>query len=98
MTAKPEITRASAELEDLAVAVRPDWDREAVSAAITAATVSGMPWPRMLAELVRLMTRPDGSPRELREMAADPRQSFSHDPDAYRNGVAAARAALGRTA
>jgi hypothetical protein len=89
------ITRAAAELETLAAAVRPDWDRDAVSSAITAATVSGMPWPRILAETVRLMCRDDSTPRELLDLAADVRRAYSHDPEAYRTGLAAARAAIG---
>lgn len=89
------IERATAELAELAAAVRPDWDRSAISAALANATVSGMPWPRLLTETVRLMTREDGSPRELLDLATDARRAYGHDADAYRTGLAAARAAIG---
>jgi hypothetical protein len=90
------IERAPAELTELAAAVRPDWHRDSVASAITTATASGMPWPRILAEMTRLMCRENGTPRELLDLSADVRRSYSHDPDAYRAGLAAARQAIGR--
>jgi hypothetical protein len=90
------IERATAELTELAVTVRPDWDRDALSAALSTATVSGLPWPRLLAETVRLMMREGSSPRELLDLAADVRRAYVHDPEAYKSGLAKAREAIGR--
>jgi hypothetical protein len=91
------IGRATPQLLDLAMAVRSDWDRHELESAVAAATVAGMPWPRILTEMVRLMTRPESSPRELAAQAADPRSAYGHDPEAYRSGLAAARDALNRS-
>jgi len=92
------IERATAELAELAAAVRPDWDRNAVSSALTVASVSGMPWARMLTEMARLMTQEAGSPRDLLDLAADARTAYVHDPQAYADGLAAAREAIRRPA
>ncbi len=68
----PAISAAPAELAALACAMRPDWDAEAVADAILAARHAGWTWDHVLAETVRLMRSPDGSPRDLRRAAADP--------------------------
>ena len=72
MSDEPVITAAPAELAGLACAMRPDWDRQAVADAILAAKHAGWTWDHVLAETVRLMRSPDGSPRDLRRAAASP--------------------------
>lgn len=92
------IARATEQLLALAAAVRADWDGDELARAVGTATTAGMSWPRILTETVRLMTREDSSPRDLAETASDPRRAYWHDPDAYRDGLAAAREAIRRPA
>jgi hypothetical protein len=63
---------ATRELTDLAVAVRPDFDRTQVEGAISAARSAGWSFPRVLLELVRLLVQDDSSPRDLTAAARDP--------------------------
>jgi hypothetical protein len=68
----PDICAAPDELLALARAVRPAWDHDILAAALLAASQSGWTWDRTLAETVRLMRSPDGSPWDLKRAAADP--------------------------
>lgn len=90
------IARATPQLADLALAVRDDWDAAQLAGALQAATVAGMPWPRLLAETVRLLCDEKATPRDLAALATDPRSRAGHDPAAYEAGLAAAREAIRR--
>ena len=63
---------APRELADLAVVVRPDWDRTLLEGAIAQARSSGWSFPRVLLEVVRLLVQDDSSPRDLTAAAHDP--------------------------
>lgn len=68
-----EILEAPRELLDLAVAVRPDWDRDETWQGIHACHDAGWPWKRTVAETVRLLFAEDGLPSALRHAAGDVR-------------------------
>jgi hypothetical protein len=89
------IHAAPDELLALARAVRPAWDHDILAAAVLAAKNSGWTWDRTLAETVRLMRDPDGSPWDLKRAAADPfeRRHPRTLPDADSPGVSAYREA-----
>ena len=91
----PDIRAAPGELLALARAVRPAWDHDILAAAILAAKNSGWTWDRTLAETVRLMRDPGGSPWDLKRAAADP---FTHSvppPGTEKRGAQLARELLG---
>jgi hypothetical protein len=90
----PDIAAAPDELVALARAVRPAWDHDVLAAAILAVRQAGWTWDRTLAETVRLMRDPDGSPWDLKRAGADPfHQSVSRTP-AWHDRAAAAREQL----
>jgi hypothetical protein len=91
----PDIQAAPDELLALARAVRPAWDHDTLAAAILAAKNSGWTWDRTLAETVRLMRDPDGSPWDLRRAAADPFSRSVVPPGTEKRGAAMARQLLG---
>jgi hypothetical protein len=74
------IQPAPAELQALATAMRPDWDREALAAAILAAKHAGWTWDRTLAEVIRLARKETGSPVEMRHAAARPARAGEASP------------------
>lgn len=87
----PAIQAAPDELLALARAVRPAWDHDILAAALLAARQAGWTWERTLAETVRLMRDPGGSPWELRHAAADPFDRSTPVPGAETRGAAKAR-------
>ena len=91
----PDIHAAPDELLALARAVRPAWDHDILAAALLAARQAGWTWDRTLAETVRLMRAPDGSPWDLKRAAADPFHRSSVPPGTEKRGAAAARQLLG---
>jgi hypothetical protein len=91
----PDIQAAPGELLALARAVRPAWDHDILASALLAAKNSGWTWDRTLAETVRLMRDPDGSPWDLRRAAADPFGRATVPPGTEKRGAAAARKLLG---
>jgi hypothetical protein len=93
----PDIQAAPDELVALARACRPAWDHDVLAAAILAAKSAGWTWDRTLAETVRLMRDPDGSPWDLRRAAADPFHRAVPPPGTEKRGAAKARALLGYT-
>jgi hypothetical protein len=66
------IREAPRELLELAVATRPDWDRDDAWSALLAARAAGWPWTRTVHETVQLMLMPDGEPAGLRHAARPP--------------------------
>ena len=91
----PGICAAPDELLALARAMRPAWDHDILAAAILAAKGSGWTWDRTLAETVRLMRDPDGSPWDLKRAAADPFHRSAVPPGTEKRGAAKARQLLG---
>lgn len=91
----PDIRAAPDELLALARAVRPAWDHDVLAAAILAARTAGWTWDRVLAETVRLMRDPDGSPWDLKRAAADPFRHAVVPPGTEKRGAALARRLLG---
>jgi hypothetical protein len=89
------IHAAPDELLALARAVRPAWDHDVLAAALLAAKNSGWTWDRTLAETVRLMRDPDGSPWDLKRAAADPFDRAVVPPGTEKRGAAMARQLLG---
>ncbi len=80
----PDIQAAPDEL----AAMRPAWDRDVLTA-----RQAGRTRDRTLAETVRLMRSPDGSPWDLKRAAASPvRREYT--PGAYERGAATARELL----
>jgi hypothetical protein len=59
------ICEAPRELLALAVAVRPDWDRDEAWDALLACRAAGWEFTRTLLATVRLLVREDAEPREL---------------------------------
>jgi hypothetical protein len=90
----PDIQAAPDELLALARAVRPAWDHDILASALLAAKNSGWTWDRTLAETIRLMRSPDGSPWDLKRAAADPFERTAPAPGTYERGAAAARELL----
>jgi hypothetical protein len=57
---------APRELADLAVVMRPDWDRSQLEGAIDAArSGGGWSFPKVFSEVARLLVQEDSSPRDL---------------------------------
>jgi hypothetical protein len=71
------------------------WDHDILAAALLAAKNSGWTWDRTLAETVRLMRDPDGSPWDLKRAAADPFSRATVPPGTEKRGAALARQLLG---
>ena len=92
----PDIAAAPDELVALACVVRPAWDHDVLAAAILAAKSAGWTWDRTLAETVRLMRDPDGSPWDLKRAAADVFKHAVPPPGTTERGAAKARDLLGR--
>jgi hypothetical protein len=90
-----DIQAAPDELLALARAVRPAWDCDILAAALLAARQAGWTWDRTLAETVRLMRHPSGSPWDLKRAAADPFRKSTVPPGTEKRGAAAARQLLG---
>ena len=91
----PDIQAAPDELLALARVMRPAWDHDVLASALVAAKNAGWTWDRTLAETVRLMRDPDGSPWDLKRATADP---FTHSvppPGTEKRGAAMARELLG---
>ena len=91
----PDICAAPDELLALARAVRPAWDHGVLVVAVLAAKTAGWTWDRTLAETVRLMRDPDGSPWDLKRAAADPFARAVVPPGTEKRGAAKARELLG---
>jgi hypothetical protein len=91
----PDIQAAPDELLALAVAMRPAWDHDILAAALLAARQAGWTWDRTLAETVRLMRTPDGSPWDLKQAAANPFHRSVPPPYSAQHGAARARLLLG---
>jgi hypothetical protein len=90
------IRAAPDELLALARAVRPAWDHDVLAAAVLAARNAGWTWDRTLAETVRLMRAPDGSPWDLKRATADPFHRAAPPPGTEKRGAAKARELLAR--
>ena len=90
----PDIHAAPDELLALARAVRPAWDHDILAAALLAARQARWTWSRTLAETVRLMNDPDGSPWDLKRAAADPFERATVPPGTEKRGAAMARELL----
>lgn len=86
---------ADRELVALARVARPEWDCDVLAAALLAAKNAGWTWDRTLAETVRLMRSPAGSPWDLKRAAADPFHKSVVPPGTEKRGAAAARQLLG---
>lgn len=86
---------APIELADLAVKMRPDWDRTLLEGAIDAARKCWS-WPRVYSEVSRLLVLEDSSPRDLTAAARNPvtTQFAPSDPDATRQWAADIREML----
>lgn len=95
MTDPPVIHAAPDELLALAAAMRPDWDDAILASALIAARTAGWTWDRTLAETIRLMRDPAGSPWDLKRAAADPFHKTTPPPGTEKRGAAKARALLG---
>src|ERR1700722_14704420 len=91
----PDIRAAPDELVALARACRPAWDHDVLAAATLAAKQAGWTWDRTLAETVRLVRDPDGSPWDLKRAAADVFKHATVPPGTEKRGAAKARALLG---
>ena len=91
----PDIQAAPGELLALARAVRPAWDHDVLAGAIDAARYAGWTWDRTLAETVRLMRDPGGSPWDLKRAAADPFERSVVPPGTEKRGAALARQLCG---
>lgn len=89
------IQAAPDELAALAAAMRPAWDRDVLAAALLAARQAGWTWDRTLAETIRLMRAPDGSPWDLKRAAASPLARDYPPPGTEKAGADQARAAIG---
>lgn len=83
-----EVQPAAPKLRDLAVASRPDWDREKTWNALLAAHAAGWPFARALREITRLLLIEDSSPDDLRFAAGETRADRpGHLPDDLRASV-----------
>jgi hypothetical protein len=91
----PAATWSILAMADCVIALRPDWDPEAVSGALLSMRVCGWTPSRALHEIARVIAKPDGSPKELRDAtrppAAPPEPA---DPETTAAGAAMVRAAL----
>lgn len=63
---------APLQLADLAAVMRPDWNRAHLEGAVAGARQNGWSWPRVFAEVARLLVQDDSSPRDLTEAAREP--------------------------
>lgn len=93
------IAPAWRELEALAVAMRPDWERpvwdvDGVRAALLAAHTAGWPFERAAVVLWRVIFDPDGTPAELRNTVRAERPQPRTGPEVGARGKAAALAAI----
>ncbi|MFC9085302.1 hypothetical protein [Nocardiopsis dassonvillei] len=71
-------------LADFAAAVRPDWDRQELGAAITGALVARWPWPHLIrAVLLELAMDPELRPRDLHRIRVQlgPAHLLTHRPE-----------------
>lgn len=91
----PDIEAAPDELLALARAMRPAWDHDVLASALLAARTAGWTWDRTLAETIRLMRDPGGSPWDLKRAAADPFHRAEVPPGTEKRGAAKARQLLG---
>ena len=66
------IQNADRELIDLAVKMRPDWDRDDFAGALLAAKHAGWEDDLIFARVADLILDPDAAPRDLRAAAASP--------------------------
>ena len=82
------------ELAALAAAMRPEWDHDVLTAAITAAKTAGWTWTRTFNETARLLTDPHASPWDLKRAAASPMHREHVEPGAHERGAALARQLL----
>jgi hypothetical protein len=85
---------APIQLAELCRVMRPDWDPDQTAGAIEAARHE-WPFPRIAAEVVRLLVQEDSSPRDLTEAARDryaPRAVA--DPESTREWIATCRAVV----
>ena len=89
------IHAAPAELAVLARAVRPEWDHDILTAALLAAKNAGWTWDRTLAETIRLIRDPSGSPWDLKRATADPFHRSTPPPGTEKRGAAMARELCG---
>ena len=92
MTTPTPITPAPAELTALAARMRPDWDRQAFTDALTAARTAMWPWDQTCRLVFRMLLDPRGEPRELRDAARRPTQR--QEPGDEKAGAARARELL----
>jgi len=72
---KPVLVAAMNELVALAVAVRPDWTADQVTAALVDAKTCGMTWAQALVGVARLIVDLDATPGELVPNHRDPHRS-----------------------
>lgn len=86
---------AQNQLVALAVATRPDWHPADVREALAAAHTVGLTWPRVLADMGRLMAAPGSAPRDLVPAVWDPRLRHRPvDPETNARRAAEIRAAM----
>ncbi|PZG20633.1 hypothetical protein [Nonomuraea aridisoli] len=87
------VQKARGELVALGVAVRPDWNRAEIQAALVDADVIGLTWQQQLVGLARLMV--DGHARPAELIPPHQRRTKPVDPDevraVYARGVEQAR-------
>lgn len=92
------IIESPRELHALAVAARPDWDRDKTRNALIAARAAGWPFPRVMREVVRLLLIDDSGPDDLRFAAGETRagRPGTLNASARAEALAAAEAAAER--
>jgi hypothetical protein len=88
------IQPATGELQALAAAMRPDWDRDQLAQAILAAKNAGWTFEQVFRYVVRLLVREDAAPAELRHAAANPLRPEAAKTPAWHDRAAEARERL----
>jgi hypothetical protein len=88
------IHASPAELADLAVSMRPDWDPAHIPGAISAATAAGLDFGIIAEVLVRLARDEHAQPRDLAEMVRNHQRKQVPAQGTYERGAAAAREAM----
>jgi hypothetical protein len=86
------ITPAPNELTALAARMRPDWDRQAFTDALTAARTAMWPWDQTCRLVFRMLLDPRAEPRDLRNAARSPIRR--QEPGDEKGGAALARELL----
>ena len=88
------IQPATSELQALAAAMRPDWNRDQLGQAILAAKNAGWTFEQVFRYITRLLVREDADPAELRHAAAHPIKAPEGKTQAWHDRAAEARERL----